>query len=83
MDAARISCGCGCGCGIGQQSCSSDSTPSLGTSVCHGAALKRQKRKNKKIKKMCLNNDIVLLGFFVVSPCPGLNLDFGRVQESE
>ena len=26
-------------------SCSSDSTPSLGTSICHGAALKSKKRK--------------------------------------
>ena len=29
-------------------SCISDSTPSLGTSTCHGAALKRKEKKKKK-----------------------------------
>ena len=29
----RIQCGCGCGCGIGCR-CSSNLTPSLGTSIC-------------------------------------------------
>ena len=29
-------------------SCSSDSTPSLGTSICHGCSLKKQKKKRKK-----------------------------------
>ena len=30
---------------------SSDSMPSLGISICHGAALKRQKKKNYKSGK--------------------------------
>ena len=32
-------------------SCNSDSTPSLGTSICHGCSPKRQKKKRKKKSK--------------------------------
>ena len=34
--------------------CSSDSTPSLGTSMCHGVALKKTKRKEKSRRKQKL-----------------------------
>ena len=34
------------GCGVGWQ-LSSDSTPSLGTSICHGYSPKKDKRKRK------------------------------------
>ena len=38
------------GCGTGPQS-NSDSTPHLGTSICHGFGLKRPKKKKKKKKQ--------------------------------
>ena len=44
-DAARIWCCCGCGVG---SSCSSDSTPSLGASICHRWGSKKKKKKKKK-----------------------------------
>ena len=43
LHAAQIWCCCGCG--ITGLSCSSDSTPSLGTSCATSAALKRKKKK--------------------------------------
>ena len=39
-----------CGCGIGQR-CSSYSTPSLGTSICHGCGPKKKKKDKIKKKK--------------------------------
>ena len=41
----------GCGCGVGWQLCSSDSTPSLGTSMCHRCSLIKKAKKFKKLKK--------------------------------
>ena len=41
---------CGCGCGTGQW-CSSDSIPSLGTSICHRCSHKKKKKKKKGAKK--------------------------------
>ena len=42
-------------------SCSSDSTPSLGTSICHGCGPKKEKkRKKKKKKRVCLGREIYL-----------------------
>ena len=43
-------CGCGCGCGVGS-SCGSDSTPRLGTSICHGCGPKKQKNKKEREKR--------------------------------
>ena len=40
-DAARIPCCCGCGVGSSR---SSDSIPSLGTSMCHGYGPKKKKK---------------------------------------
>ena len=42
---AWILCCYGCGVGL---SCSSDSTPSLETYICHGYSHKKKKRKKKK-----------------------------------
>ena len=36
-------------------SCSSDLTPSLGTSMCHGAALKSKKQTNKTKNKVIID----------------------------
>ena len=49
-------------------SCISDSTPSLGTSTCHGAALKRKKKK--KIK------------FFLVLSCTSFSCASGAFSRS-
>ena len=35
-------------------SCSSDSTPNLGTSICHGCGSKKPKKKKKKKKYVCV-----------------------------
>ena len=40
-----------CCCGSG---CSSDSTPSLDTSICHRCSPKREKKKNERKKKISL-----------------------------
>ena len=45
QNAAQISCCYGCGTGL---SCSSDSTPGLGTSTCHRWGCKKKKKKKKK-----------------------------------
>ena len=45
-DMAQIWCCCGSGVG---QCCSSEWTPSLGTSICHGCGLKKQKKKKKDL----------------------------------
>ena len=39
-------------------SCSSNLTPSLGTSICHSAVLKRQKKKKKKKKKILQHMEV-------------------------
>ena len=53
-------CCCGCGTAL---SCSSDLTPSLGTSVCHRYdPKKKRKNKNKQENKQCQNNGIVFVG---------------------
>ena len=45
-----------CGYGVGQQLCSSDLSPSLGTSMCHRCGPKKQKtnkkQKQKEMKKL-------------------------------
>ena len=47
-DVAWVRHGCGCGYGI-DLTCSSDWTPSQGTSVCHRCGLKKKKEKNWKL----------------------------------
>ena len=46
-DVAQIRCCYGCGVGL---SCSSNSTPSLGTSMCHRNSPKKKKKKVYKYK---------------------------------
>ena len=40
-------------------SCSSDSTPSMGTSICHGCVPKKKKKKKKKTKLGLLKLDLI------------------------
>ena len=64
----RIRCCRELGCGLQTQlgtrvavaqagSCSSDSTPSLGTSVCHRCGPKTKTEQNKKNKRRCSNSN--------------------------
>ena len=41
-------CGVGHRCGLEACTCSSDSTPSLGTSICYACGPKKQKKKEKE-----------------------------------
>ena len=45
-------------------SCSSDSIPSLGTSICHGCSPKKTKKKIKKNKTSKYKNSVFLFFFF-------------------
>ena len=51
-----------CGCGV-DYSCSSDSTPSLGTSICHRCGPKKKKKKRITLHTLRSNGIIGFIGF--------------------
>ena len=59
-------------------SCSSDSTPSLGTSICHGGGPKKKKRKKKKKKAAELDVSGLSEVVYGESACEGMGVSRGK-----